>query len=416
MSRITQIASIQLSALWILLFSQGVAQTVSESHPWNLDTVSVSALRMLAFSQGHHVEKIDSSLVRQSGTSTLAELLSLYSPAFIRQYGPGTLATSSFRGHGPEHTAILWNGLNLQSSMNGQQDLSLLPAFFIDEVHLQYGGDGALYGSGAIGGAIHINQHLPLQTGFQAGVNLNLGSFGTHQEGLLLQLGKEKWAMRLRAFTHQAENDFSFINLAQPSFPRMKQVNAALKRRGILQENTWKLGPHQQLDLRLWWQDNHRHIPPIMSQLASSANQEDRSFRSSLQWTYSKPKTGLVIRTAGLWDRLTYVEPDKNIYANNRSRSFILEMEGRQHLGTGQLLNVGINHTREAARTDGYGGEEVSRQRTAAFVSYKHQYRRLTGVVSLREALYFPGMESLASFTEPELPTGITVEHRSQNE
>src|SRR5690606_22787945 len=52
-------------------------------------------------------------------TTDLSELLTGYSPVFIKSYGRGSSATASFRGTAATHTQIFWNGMNLNSPMRG---------------------------------------------------------------------------------------------------------------------------------------------------------------------------------------------------------------------------------------------------------------------------------------------------------
>src|SRR5665213_1406037 len=117
-----------------------------------LPVVEVSSSRLNTFASGNKSETFDSTLLNHYSTGNLADLLANESQVFIKSYGLGSLAMSSFRGAGAEQTAVLWNGFNLQSPMNGLLDLSLVPINFMDEVRLQYGGAGALWGSGAVGG------------------------------------------------------------------------------------------------------------------------------------------------------------------------------------------------------------------------------------------------------------------------
>ena len=120
-----------------------------------LNVVEVSTSRLILFSNANKSETLDSALLDRYTSSNLADILLNESQIFIKSYGLGSLASSSFRGSGANHTSVLWNGFNLQSPMNGIIDLSLIPANFMNNVAIQYGGAGALWGTGAVGGSIH---------------------------------------------------------------------------------------------------------------------------------------------------------------------------------------------------------------------------------------------------------------------
>ena len=90
------------------------------------------------------------------------------------QNGPGSLSTLSARGSGGNRTAVVWNGLPLQSTMNGVADGSLLSYFENDKISVQTGGASSLAGSGSVGGTINLSTIFPQKTGWS-------GNFG-HQE------------------------------------------------------------------------------------------------------------------------------------------------------------------------------------------------------------------------------------------
>src|SRR5687768_7498864 len=137
-----------------------------------LRQVEVTAQRITLTSVGKHTETIDSATLSLKHHESLAGLLRLYTPLYVRSYGAGTLATLGIRGGGAAHTQILWNGIPLRNPMVGLVDLALIPSVFVDETSIHYGGHGAAFGSGAVGGMISVsNQPLLQQEGIQIGMN-----------------------------------------------------------------------------------------------------------------------------------------------------------------------------------------------------------------------------------------------------
>ncbi|MDP1803305.1 MAG: Plug domain-containing protein, partial [Bacteroidota bacterium] len=115
------------------------------------DTVSLQSVEVIEkkiqLSQiGKKTEQIDSTIKEQFKLNSIADLLSLNTPVFIKNYGPGALATTAFRGGNAAQTAILWNGFNLQNAMLGQSDLSLMPSFLFENIDVEYGGSSSLWG------------------------------------------------------------------------------------------------------------------------------------------------------------------------------------------------------------------------------------------------------------------------------
>ena len=98
---------------------------------------------------GSMVTHIDTLALQMMKTQTISELLSSYSPVFMKSYGRGSTATASFRGTAPSHTQVFWNGIKLNSPMRGDVDFSLFPVYFIDDISLLHGGSSLQSGSGA---------------------------------------------------------------------------------------------------------------------------------------------------------------------------------------------------------------------------------------------------------------------------
>jgi iron complex outermembrane receptor protein len=132
-----------------------------------LQEVTVTSSRFEQFNTGIKTQTIDSVSSIAYQTQSLSDLLGANSQVFIKSYGPG-LATSSFRGAGATHTAVLWKGFNLQNPMLGEVDFSLFNVDAAEKVTIQYGGNGALFGSGAVGGIIQLQSAAKYQSGLHA--------------------------------------------------------------------------------------------------------------------------------------------------------------------------------------------------------------------------------------------------------
>ncbi|MEX1238543.1 MAG: Plug domain-containing protein, partial [Cyclobacteriaceae bacterium] len=166
-------------ALCILLSVQATAQVNIDSARL-LKTVVVNQSRLNDYVIGSYELPIDSSALALASNGSLTDLLRKQGFGHIRSYGPGGVASPSFRGTGSGHTAVLWNGIDLTSPLTGQLDLSLLPAGLFDDVSIQTGGSTSISGNGSIGANIHLNNNLNFNEGLRASVSSHIGSFGYH--------------------------------------------------------------------------------------------------------------------------------------------------------------------------------------------------------------------------------------------
>ncbi len=374
-------------------YIEGRAQTLVFDSVHVLQEVAVTSNRLARFATGSKIETIDSATISQNSTNTLADLLATQSQVFVKSYGIAGLSTPSFRGTNASQTAILWNGFNLSSPMNGGQDLALLPVNFITTLKLQYGGAGALWGSGALGGTIHLLNTPTFNKGLSIGAALSAGSFGDQQQNIEIGISKNKFSSTTKFFHHEAKNNFPFINEAQFGKPEQQLANAAFNQNGILQENYFKLTKNQQLSFRLWYQKNHREIPASMTVAESKSQQDDKALRTTVEWQRVEDKASYFVRAAYFDETLQYTDPLISLESNSQSKAFISEAESKIKLSAMQLINIGINNTYTTALTKNYAFKPTQ-NRTAFFGSYQLKNKKATwkGTVSARKEFISNGV------------------------
>ncbi len=356
-------------SLLVLSFA-GAAQQLPADTARQLGIVEISASRLSVFSNANKTEEFDSAFLSRYSINNLADILTNESQIFVKSYGLGSLATTSFRGSGANHTAVLWNGFNLQSPMNGIIDMALIPANFMDEMKIQYGGAGAMWGTGAVGGSIHLNNKGQYNRGISVGTTTSFGSFSDRQQQGHVEISKKRFVTSLKLFNHEAKNDFPFINTAQFGKPKQKQSNAELKEYGFLQENYFRINERQQVNTRFWYQMNDRNIPPSMTQNLNVSNQKDELYRATAEWQRATPRWIVLARAAYFDEYLFFADSSIDIDSKSHSKVFISEAETRFSITKFDLINVGLTNTYSEAGTDEYINNP-HQNRTAVFASYK---------------------------------------------
>jgi len=254
------------------------------------DTIQIEEVRVLAKKRieeaGLKITRPDSIARVSSITTNLSELISDYSPVFIKSFGRGSQATASFRGSAATHTQVLWNGMNLNSPMRGYADLSLLPVFFTDDIYLLHGGSSMVEGSGALGGSIHLQNNPDWKSAFSISGIIQSGSFQTRNSFLKLSVGSEYFKSVTRLFYEESENDFPFYNYGIIPIRKDTLKNADYRKGGILQELYYRRYFDRFLVLRLWYQKNDRNLPQLMSFEGADREefQKDEQFRVQYEW------------------------------------------------------------------------------------------------------------------------------------
>jgi vitamin B12 transporter len=379
----------------------------------NIRDVVISSSRFDQFNTGSKTRQPDSVAAITYRTQTLAELLGAQSQVYIKSYGQGSLATSSFRGAAAEHTAVLWKGFNLQSPLYGQVDLSLINSDAAENVSIQYGGNGALFGSGAVGGTIQLQSAAHYNSGLHASAGVQFGNYGHLRKQAGLSYGGKKWYNTTKWFQFDVDNDFEFNNVYLAGKPKMKQNNAHVAQQGLLNEFYINLTSAQQLNVNLWYHYAYTQIPPAMSVQQYNGFQLDENYRATAEWKMQQNNVTYMARTAYFDQSVDYIDPvDTALNGDSRAISSISELETRIKLHAKHFLNIGLNNTYVNAYSKNYKGW-FDQNRIALFASYKMQdvIKKITTTVSIREEkiadTYAPVMPSFG--VEWRVATGVKV-------
>ena len=144
----------------------------------NLPEVFLADARLVNFSKGYKLEKLVDSIVKRNPAS-LTDVLRYNSSIYFKENGNGMVSSPSLRGTNAAQTAVIWNGININSVFTGQTDFNIISPFDYDEISIRSGGGGVQYGSGAVGGSIHLNNNFSFDEIDLTEVGMRYGSFST---------------------------------------------------------------------------------------------------------------------------------------------------------------------------------------------------------------------------------------------
>lgn len=353
-----------------------------------LNEVNINSNIVQNLSFGNKIQKLPSKTIQAYQNSNLLDILSNHAMVNIKSYGISGVTNISMRGSLTNQTAVLWNGINLQDPLNGSVNPALFPLGLVDEIEIQYGGSGSLYGSGAVGGVIMMKKKMDFNTGWGLDFSAGLGSFANYQGQFRIRYGGTKYSGSLLFYHLQGENDFEYVNNQIFGHPKLKQENAASETNGLSQDNSFILNENQKINTHLWYQKSHRQIAPNMTISGARQFQDDESFRLSSDWIKYGEKLTLMTRLAVLYSSLDYQDPAIDLQAKHESNSVIAQFESNYQLDKIQLINWGINNRFDVAKSDNFP-DLTNRNVAALFLSYRLRLlqRKLNIVASLREEL-----------------------------
>ena len=357
-----------------------------------LAEVRVRAVGPERYAVGSQRLELDSAVLAQYRGATLADVLQARTPLALKNYGPGQLATIALRGTSAQHTAVLWNGLNIQLPTLGQNDFNLLPVGATTRVAIQAGPAAALYGSGAVGGAVLLNTDPDWRPGLRGSVQADAGSFGLAGGSVEARTATPGVAVRVAASYREARNNYSYELREARGPARYTLQNAALRHQWSLSPDVaWRVGLAGELTAAAWLTDADREIQPGAYAAGSQARERDQSRRLVLGYRHVAARQQWAVRGAWFEDVLNYRDGDA--LSNSHVRTTQAQAEYTVAAGARGSLRLGAEAQRFNAVVDGYGSIGVAENRAAAFVLLRYDPR--------------PALRLSANLRQAALPTGL---------
>ena len=256
----------------------------------------------------------------------MATALRFLSSLGWKGYGPGQLATPTFRGTAARHTKVFWNGIELNSPLNGGTDFSLLPFEDNTSYELLQSATAARNWASTAGGAILINPSIS-QYGREVSLFSVAGSFGTWQ----LRTGYKLFRpLESKSDSSSVSRDFytnTSLNwlrsqadfpILQPALDGQLREHSAYSRLQFSQELRWR-GTSGTWQLSLLGTGSDRELPAALFATPSDEEQQDYRAVGSLTWSRNSGKWYTKVQTAVLSDRTDYQNPVAEIEAVHRA-------------------------------------------------------------------------------------------------
>jgi vitamin B12 transporter len=274
--------------------------------------------------------QLDSIAISAFKGQQLDELLFVHAGIFIKRYGDGQLSTPSFRGTASRHTGLYWNGLPLNSPLNGTWDLSLFPVLGLSELQILPGTSSAGLGSGTPGGALQIdsrvkpvaelasNQATRIQLGGGFGSYGHWNGFGllSHQT----RIKKTNIASKIWAQLNGAENDF-IVN--HPALEIHNRTEASFNRASYGLDASLLSSKGALFDLSIQSGKSTREIPPVLQAVSQGEAQDDTNLLSNFTYRQGVGAWSWAFRTGYVSEENIYKNDTLSIYADNKSNSFL---------------------------------------------------------------------------------------------
>lgn len=265
-----------INRVLLLLFSLSVLIFYAQEK--RVDTVYIFDKQIDDVKQNQLVKTLNQDDIKKNSTN-LSELLRFQSEVYIKENGRGMVSSPSFRGTTAQQTAFIWNGINLNSIFLGQGDINNLSLLSYDNIEIIAGGGSVIYGSGAIGGSIHLNNQLTYHRGTHANLFLEGGSFKTYNSILKASHSTDRWSFSAGINHSSSDNDY------EVSERKYRNENGNYKNIGANVGVGFKLNSRHQFSGFYHW-DNGEQFFPILEATQTKTKYKTRNQRLLTAWDY----------------------------------------------------------------------------------------------------------------------------------
>jgi outer membrane cobalamin receptor len=322
-----------------------ISEVIVKGHPFQ----SVS---------GNKIATIESAVLKDYSHDNISDVISENTPIFIKSYGSGGIATLSLRGTGAGYTQLAWNGVNINSPMLGQTDLSIVPAGFIDDINIYYGGSSLSLNSGGIGGIINLETKPEWANNTDLLANMNMGSFGRYSGLIKAVTGNKNFQSSTKALFQSAENNFSYLNNFNSNDPvPEKRKNAAVYQNSFMQELYFRR-KNNIVSARIWYQNTDRNIPvPIVNQQPENGEkQNDEFLRTMINYSGYRGKSDYSTSLSWFSEKLNYKNPLLSVDSRNLSNIFNLKSGFESEINEKTRISIMLNDEISIVNSVNYNG------------------------------------------------------------
>ena len=263
-----------------------------------LPEVVLSDVKLRDFSQGTIKLTVTDSMLR-ANASSLTQALRQESLIYFRENGPGGVSSPSLRGTSAQQTAVVWNGININSQLNGQIDFNTIATRNYDNLTLRVGGGSIPYGSGAIGGSVHLNNEIRFGNRFENDIVLSYGSFNTPSGHYKSTYATKKFYIDAGVDYRKSDNDFEYLDTEE------RNENGGFENTNLNLNLGVKIAPRQLLKIYHNTFLGDRNFSGTLT-APSDDGYKDRNARTLVEWATLTNKVDSKLRFAHVFEQFEY--------------------------------------------------------------------------------------------------------------
>lgn len=329
-----------------------------------LDEVLITDAQLKKFSNSQAVLKLTDSIISNNKAS-LTSLLNYNSVIYFKENGLGMVSSPSFRGTTASQTAVIWNGININSQLNGQTDFNTISAKDFNSIVIRAGGGSAIYGSSAIGGSIHLNSDLSFGNKFDNTLQVNYGSFNTFGVNYKIKVETEKFSSQVSISRNSSDNDFAYLDTDK------RNENGQFYNNSVNIDFGYKINSTNVLKFYSYLFESERHLSGTVA-APSKSKYVDLNTRNLIEWAGRYGQFTSKLKVAFLSEKYKYFEnAATSIFSYGEAKTATIKYDLAYKINIKMELNSILDYT----QTNGSGSDigEDERQIGSGILLFKHK-------------------------------------------
>ncbi|NRS89358.1 iron complex outermembrane receptor protein [Flavobacterium sp. 7E] len=328
-----------------------------------LKEVIVSDKQLKTFSNTQSIQRLSDTLISRSQAS-LTSLLNYNTVIYFKENGLGMVSSPSFRGTTAQQTVVVWNGININSQLLGQTDFNTVSTRGFNSIDVKAGGGSIVYGSGAIGGTIHLNNDLKFTDSFKNDLQIYYGDFNTLSATYGITAATNKISFDASFSRNSSDNDFKFVKKDG------RNSNGEYYNNTLDVAFGYKINTRNSLKFYSEIYDGERHFS-LTSPNATKTKYQDYNIRNLLTWSSAIGKFDTDLKLAYITEHYSYFEDIKRDgFTSGGVKSFIAKYNLDFKLAENIKATTVIDYTSNKGQGSGIG--ESSREIAGVSFFWKH--------------------------------------------
>ncbi len=325
-----------LTLLFVFAF---MLRLKAQTPTYVLDSVELQVPKIEEVSVGQTVHRISAETILQFRPQ-LTDVLNFKTPIYFKENGLGMVSSPSFRGTTAQQTAVVWNGININSQFLGQVDFNTTSTNQFDDVVVRSGGGSMQYGSGAIGGVVALQNNLKFGESSVHQLFASYGSFNTKNIQFKSNISNANVLFNVGGSYLDSDNDYKYL-----SYNDRYNENGQFYNYNFFINAGYRFNNQHKIYFYSDFFNGERHFS-IIEPTQTKTKYQNKNFKSQLVWEHHWDKFNAFTRLAYLDEYYQYFPNLTNDINNTygKAKSYIAKYNLNYQWSTKTSLSSEIDY------------------------------------------------------------------------